>query len=231
MEKSTEKLIQLLVEARTNELAMVQTLEAHLGMAKGGNYKTLVRQHLSETKRHADDLKRRLDDLGYDRTLLARGYEFAQNAVKQGLVLTKGPIDLIRGRTDVTEKMLRNAMDEVMTEGLEIGAYDAIESLARGLGDHVTADLAATIRIDEERMFQDLRKEIPALAQLVVESQIPSSERANVEPWPEYNAMTVEEIESRLRGAGESVALAVRNYEKLNKNRSSVISATERQLA
>jgi ferritin-like metal-binding protein YciE len=229
VEKGNEKLIQLLAEAHSNEVALITTLETHLRIAKSSNYKTLIKDHLEETKSHARLIEQRLQDLGYSENLLARGYQAAQNAVKQALVLTKGPVDMIRGRTNVNEKMLRNAIDETMTEGLEIGAYDAIESLARGVGDHRTADLVSQIRLDEERMLQSLRKEIPVLADLVVRSEVPASDRANAEPWAGYDDMTVDEIETRLNDATESLILAVRSYESQNKNRTTVIRLTERE--
>ncbi|MDQ3956122.1 MAG: ferritin-like domain-containing protein [Actinomycetota bacterium] len=227
MEKGNEKLMQLLAEAHSNETALITTLNAHLRIAKSSNYKTLIKDHLEETKSHARLIEQRLQDLGYSENLIARGYQAAQSAVKQAVVLTKGPVDMIRGRTDVNEKMLRNAIDETMTEGLEIGAYDAIESLARGVGDHRTADLVSSIRLDEERMLQSLRKEIPVLAELVVKSEVPVSERASTEPWPGYDDMTVDEIENRLNDASESLVLAVRSYEAQNKNRTTVIRLTE----
>jgi len=228
VEKGNAKLMQLLAEAHSNETALITTLNTHLRIAKSGNYKTLIKDHLEETKSHARLIEQRLRDLGYSENLLARGYQAAQTAVKQAVVLTKGPVDTIRGRTNVNEKMLRNAIDETMTEGLEIGAYDAIEALARSVGDHRTADLVSSIRLDEERMLQSLRKEIPVLAELVVKSEVPAEERANAEPWPGYDDMTVEEIERRLQDASDSLVLAVRNYESQNKDRTTVIRLTER---
>ncbi len=231
MEKGNGKVMQLLAEAHSNETALITTLNAHLRIAKSSNYKTLIKNHLEETRSHARLIEQRLQDLGYSENLLARGYQAAQTAFKQTLVLTKGPVDLIRGRTDVNEKMLRNAIDETMTEGLEIGAYDAIESLARSVGDHRTADLVSSIRLDEERMLQAVRKEIPVLAELVARDQVPASERAQAEPWSGYDDMTVEEIQTRLEDASESLVLTVRNYESNNKNRTTVIRLTERESA
>lgn len=230
MEDAKQKIIELLAEAHSNELALVSTLEAHIAIAERGSYRTLLQDHLKETRRHANRVGRRLEELGYSQSLFALSYGTFQNIVKQAVVLTKGPIDALRGGRNVKEKMLRNAMDEVMTEGMEIGAYDVIESVARGLGDTETAELAAEIRVDEEAMLTALRKEIPILADLVL-NEIPARERNLEEPWPGYDDMTVEEIQGRLEDASGSLLLAVRNYEIRNKNRTTVLKATEKETA
>lgn len=227
MERGNQRLLKLLAEAHSNELALINTLEAHLRIAERGSYRSLVQDHLRETKSHATQIKRRLDRLGYSESLFGRSYSLFQNVVKQSLVLAKGPIDVLRGGTDVYEKMLRNAIDEAMTEGMEIAAYDAIESVARALGDTKTGDLAATIRVDEEAMLQSLRKEIPVLAGLVVQNTLSGKIDDLDEPWKGYDDMTVDEIQARL--TDEATRLQVRNYEKAHKNRRTVIEAAERE--
>ena len=228
MDNEKQKLVQMLVEAHSNELALVSTLGAHVDIAERSPYRSLIQDHLNETRNHAQRIAQRLEALGYRRSLLTIGYGAFQNLLKQSLVLAKGPVDMVRGRTDVKEKMLRNARDEVMTEGTEIATYDAIESYARSIGDHETAELALSIRFDEERMFEALRKEIPALSERVARSQFPVSNRNDAEPWPGYDDMTVDEIEQRLDDASESLVHAVRAYELKNKNRSTLLKATER---
>lgn len=231
MHRGKQRLIEMLAEAHANELALVNTLEAHIRVAERSSYRSLLQEHLRETNSHATQIKRRLDRLGYNESLFARTYSLAQNIVKQSLVMAKGPIDMIRGGTDVHEKMLRNARDEVMTEGMEISTYDAIESLARGLGDSETAELAAMIRLDEEQMLDALRKEIPVLADLVVTNTLLDGERTIDEPWAGYDDMTVDEIKDRLSDASISLLVTVRTYEQVNKNRTTVIEATERETA
>jgi len=229
MYRGKERLLELLAEAHSNELALINTLEAHIRISDRGSYKSLLQEHLRETKSHAAQTKRRLDRLGYSESLIARSYGLAQNLIKQGIVLTKGPLDLVRGGTDVKEKMLRNAIDEVMTEGLEIAVYDTIETVARGLGDHETAELVASIRLDEERMFEALRKEIPILADLIVQATLREGDKQIELPWQGYDEMTVDEITDRLPDASTSLLIIVRTYETANKNRSTVIAATEKE--
>lgn len=224
------KVVQLLVEAHSNELALINVLSTHSKIAKSGPYRSLLESHLRETRRHADRIEQRLTRLGHRQSIVGMGYGLVQNTVKQGLVMAKAPVDMIRGRTNVHEKMLRNAIDEAMTEGMEIAWYDAIEALARSVGDNETADLVAEIRVDEEQMLDSLRKEIPSLAALVAQTEVPASERANIgEPWAGYDDMTVAEIRKELDDASPSLLLAVRDYERRNKNRTTVIDATEKE--
>ena len=227
-DQGKQEVIKLLVEAHSNEVGLINTLNAHLALAESGTYKTLVRHHLRETERHADLLWKRLTQLGYSRSLPAIAYGVVQNTVKQGLVMAKGPVDMLRGSGNVREKMLRNARDEAMTEGLEIATYDMIESVAYSVGDHETAELAAQIRIDEEAMLENLRKEIPVLADGFAKANITQSIVLD-EPWDGYDDMTVDEIKSRLDDASSSLLLSVRNYEEKNKNRKTIVDLTERE--
>ena len=229
MADSKAKVVQLLVEAHSNELALINTLNAHIQIAEPGSYRTLLKSHLRETESHADLIQRRLDTLGYSRGIVGAGVGLVQNALKQGMVLAKGPVDMIRGGGDTQEKMLRNARDELMTEGLEISSYDALESLARSVGDHETAELAARIRLDEERMFDALRKEIPVLAHAVGTNNLGDS-TVIAEPWTGYDDMTTDEIISRLRDASPSVLLEVDNYERQNKNRKTIIETADAKI-
>jgi ferritin-like metal-binding protein YciE len=228
MEKNKRKVIELLLEARSNELALIDVLGAHLSVTDPGSYRSTLETHLRETKDHADKIGHRLTRLGHRESIpeMARGA--VVNIVKQGIGLTKTPIDLIRGRGDSKEKVLRNAIDEAMTEGLEIGLYDAIESFALSIGDHGTAGLVAEIRFDEERMFDSLRKEIPALAVALSASLSTPAERAVEEPWVGYDEQTVEEIVTELDDASEAIILVVLEYESGNRNRSTILNATSR---
>jgi ferritin-like metal-binding protein YciE len=228
VDDTRKDLVKLLVEAHSNELALINVLESHIPIAENRDYRSLLETHLEETEDHAVRLQQRLDDLGYSQSMLTVAYQAAQGVIKQLMVLSKAPVDMIRGGVDIKEKMLRNARDEAMTEGLEIASYDAIESLALALGDTRTAELAASIRLDEEGMFDSLRKLIPVLAaEFAAEGPtlIPS------QPWAGYDDQTVDEIQERLRDASVGQRIAVREYETQNKNRKTVIEAADPESA
>ena len=89
-----------------------------------------------------------------------------EDIAAQTLALWKAPLDLMRGAT-VEEKVLENAKDACAAEALEIATYTALEHLARAAGDAQTAELATSIREEEERMLGRVTRELPKLARAV----------------------------------------------------------------
>ena len=221
-----EKIVQYLSEAHSRETALIQTLGAHIKIAEPGPYRQGLEAHLNETRVHAQRVQRRLQELGAHRSLLATGFGFAQNVVTNTLSMAKAPIDMVRGG-DRKEKMLKNARDEAMTEALEIATYDAIERMARNVGDETTAELAADIRSDEEAMLDNLRREIPNLTDAVVRSQVPLRSRPVLTkddlPIANYDTLTAEEITKRLKGLTQEELLQVQAYESTNENRKTIL--------
>lgn len=171
MAEPPRKTTQHLNVAHATELALVQTLTAHIAITPRGSYRSVLEQHLEETKGHAERVQARLDELGESRSPVQATVGLVQAAIGQALAFSKAPIDMLRG-TSAEEKLLRNARDECATEGLEIGIYTEVEHIARAAGDDDTADLAASIREDEVDMLDRLRDEIPTLAQAVVTAEL-----------------------------------------------------------
>jgi Domain of unknown function (DUF892) len=73
---------------------------------------------------------------------------------------------------------LRNAQEELREEHVEIAIYNRIEALATAVGDKETAQLAKSIRRDEERMAKFLDAELRRLVGEVVRAEIPRDQRA-----------------------------------------------------
>jgi ferritin-like metal-binding protein YciE len=169
--RGKEKLAEFLAEARTTELALARTLQAHIAMTPASEYRRGLERHLSETHDHATRVERRAKQLGYGRSLPQVGISVAETLVSQALALSKAPLDLIRGDSG-SEKLVRNARDECASEAMEIAMYDAIEEFARKLGDEPTAELAASIRSDEERALAEVRKAIPTLTDDVFTAEV-----------------------------------------------------------
>ena len=221
-----EKVVQYLEEAHSRETALVQTLSAHIQIAEAGSYRAGLESHLRETQIHARRVQQRLLELGARRSLLATGFGFAQNIVTNTLSMAKAPIDLIRGG-DRKEKMLKNARDEAMTEAMEIATYDTLERMARNVGDEITAELAADIRVDEEAMLENLRREIPNLTDAVVRAQVPLRSRPVLTkddlPIASYDSLTVDEIIKRLKGLTQDELLQIQAYEAANENRKTIL--------
>ncbi|GAC1316686.1 MAG: hypothetical protein NVSMB25_02880 [Thermoleophilaceae bacterium] len=111
-------------EAHATELALVQTLQAHIAMTPAGGYRTGLERHLRETSDHAERVERRLGELGQGRNRVLAGVGLVQGLLGQVLALSKGPLDLVRGGSG-EEKLLKNAKDECATEALEIATYTA----------------------------------------------------------------------------------------------------------
>lgn len=224
MSHHEKKVIKLLSEAHANELALVQTLEAHKRIAPEGPYRDRIDEHIGETRNHAERVQRRLDQLGATRNPVEAGVALVHTVIQNTLAMAKAPVDLVRGAFNAEEKALKNARDEIVTEALEIAQYEAIEHMAIALGDEPTARLAAEIRAEEESMLADLRAQIPELVAGAVRASVPADEIVldAVVPWPGYDDMTVDEIKERLAQSPE-VADAVEAYERAHKNRVSII--------
>lgn len=170
MSKTEQKLVQYIEEAHASERALARVLQAQILMTPRGRYRTSLEHHLRETREHAKRLERRLDELGETRDTLTAIVGFAENALGQVIALSKSPLDLVRG-SGGEEKVLKNAKDTCASEALEIATYTALEQLARALGDELSADLAASIREQEEQMLERVLKEIPHLTDAVLDAQ------------------------------------------------------------
>ncbi len=196
MTAAEQKIVQHLNVAHATELALVQTLQAHIAMTPRGSYRSGLEKHLAETREHAERVQTRLGELGVGRNPVQAGLGVVESVAGQILALAKGPFDLLRG-TSGEEKLLKNARDECATEGLEIAAYTAIERLARGVGDDQTAKLAAAIKKDEQRMLDKLLGEIPKLADAVVRAEVEGDR--SYDPTTTGAADALREVESAAR--------------------------------
>ena len=203
---------QYLNEARASEQALVRVLQSQIAMTPRGAYRTALERHLDETRSHAARLGERLFELGQGDNPVQAVFGIAQQVAGQALALGKMPMDLVRG-SGGEEKVLKNAKDACATEALEIATYAAIERLATALGDDETAELAATIRADEEQMLERIMREIPKLVDTVV--------RADVGGNGSY--------EIAATGAGEAVAEAGEQVAETVRQTASTVKRASRQ--
>src|ERR1700730_16240453 len=171
MDKTEQKIVQYLSEARAMEKALITVLQSQIAMTPRGTYRNGLESHLRETRRHATRVERRLDELGQGSSPIQAGVGLVQSVVGQALALGKTPLDLVRG-TGGEEKVLKNAKDACATEALEIATYTAVERLASSVGDKATRALADSIRADEQKMLDRILREIPKLTEAVVRSEI-----------------------------------------------------------
>jgi ferritin-like metal-binding protein YciE len=178
------KLVQYLNEAFGTEKRLETALQAHIAMTIRPEYKKRLKEHLSETKRHAREVKAAIKRLGgVAETISAPGPQPITDAAQaviggaqKAVALAQGPLHALRGTGD-EEKQLKNAKTEYASEAEEIATYTAIETLAEALGAKEIQRIARAIRRDEERMLAFLEKEIPRLTKAVVKAEIPAAQR------------------------------------------------------
>ncbi len=171
MSQSEQKVAQYLSEAHASELSLVSVLQAQIAMTPRGGYRSGLETHLRETRKHAERVQRRLGELDQGGNPLKFVGGLAQSLAGQALALAKTPLDLVRG-SGGEEKVLKNAKDACAAEAMEIATYTAIEHLAKSVSDERTAELAVSIRGDEEKMLERILREIPKLAEAVVQADV-----------------------------------------------------------
>ena len=179
-----QKLTQYLNEAYGLEQRLETSLQAHIAMATYAPYKKRLREHLTETRRHAREVGKRIKQLGGEATTLdvpgpsavGEAAEAIVGGAQKAVALAQGPLHAIRG-TGPAEKQLKNAKSEYADESEEIATYSAIEALADAIADRDTVKLARAIRREEERMRSYLEREIPRFTRAVATAEIPASQR------------------------------------------------------
>jgi len=171
MSKSEQKVVQYLGEAHATEVGLVSVLRSQIAMTPRGSYRDGLEKHLNETRANAKRIQQRLGELEQGRNPVQLFVGFAETLISQSLALSKTPFDMLRG-SGGEEKVLKNAKDACATEALEIATYTALERLATKVGDEQTAQLAASIRRDEERMLERVMREIPKLTDAVVGADV-----------------------------------------------------------
>lgn len=182
---ANEKLVQYLNEAYGTEQRLETALEAHIAMTSDAAYRKRLKEHLSETKRHAREVKKRIKQLGGEAATIdppgpaaiADAAQAVLGGAQKAVALAQGPLHAIRG-TGQEEKHLKNAKTEYASESEEIATYSAVETLAAALGDKPTQKLAREILREEQRMRSFLEKQIPRFTKAVVKAEIPASQRA-----------------------------------------------------
>jgi len=161
------KLTQWLGEAYAKEAELETDLKAHIALTEKQSYKKRLRQHLSETRDHKRRVSSRMKKLGGTPTT-APNIPAVPTAVGEAagkaVAAVKGQVGTARALlTEQAETHLRNAQEELREEHVEIAIYTRIETFASEVGDRETAQLARSIRRDEERMAKFLDAELVRL--------------------------------------------------------------------
>lgn len=175
------KLVQWLGEAHAKEAELEANLTAHIALTQKMSYKKRLRAHLTETKDHKRKVAARIKALGGapGAGMSIPGVPSAVSEVAgKAVAAVKGQVGTARAAaTSQPETHLRNAQEELREEHVEIAIYTRLETFATAVGDKETAQLAKTIRREEERMAKFLDAELQRLVKEVVKAEVPRDQR------------------------------------------------------
>jgi ferritin-like metal-binding protein YciE len=176
------KLVQWLNEAHAKEAELEADLTAHIALTEKMPYKKRLRKHLTETRDHKRRVASRIKKLG-SKVAPATSVPGVPDAMGEvagkAVAAVKGQVGTARALvTNQAETHLRNAQEELREEHVEIAIYNRIETFATEVGDRETAQLARSIRRDEERMAKFLDAELKRLVKEVVRAEVPRELRS-----------------------------------------------------
>lgn len=192
-----ERVVDYLREARADELALARTLRSQIAAVPRGEYRAGLQGYLRETQGHARRVGERLDELGASEGSLRAGARALREAGGGMLALGRLPLKGV-GRE---KKLLAGSQFGCATQGLVIATYTALEMVADRAGDKETAELAADIRADEQRMLEWLRHEIVKLTDPFIRGELEESER-----WVEHGEVDMADVQRALSQAERSHA-------------------------
>jgi ferritin-like metal-binding protein YciE len=198
-------LVRWLGEAHAKEAELEADLTAHIALTQKQAYKKRLQRHLKETRDHKRRVASRMKKLGGTPAQGLFGVRGAAGEVAgKTVAAVKGQVGAARALvSDRAETHLRNAQEELREEHVEIALYTRLEVLASEVGDRETAQLARSIRRDEERMAKFLEAELVRLVKDVVRAEIPREERA-VPSRPRSRPTSSRASTSRARGSQRS---------------------------
>ena len=176
------KLTQWLNEAHAKEAELEADLTAHIALTDKASYKKRLQQHLRETRDHKRRVASRIKKLGGEASAPSlRGMpRAAGETAGKAIAAVKGQVGAARAAmSEQAETHIRNAQEELREEHVEIAIYNRIETFASEVGDRESAQLAKSIRRDEERMAKFLDAELTRLVKAVVRAEVPSDQRAS----------------------------------------------------
>jgi ferritin-like metal-binding protein YciE len=198
-----DRVVDYLREARRDELALARTLRSHIAMAPRGEYRRGLEGYLHETRDHAKRVERRLGELGAGYGSLRSGARVMREA--SGGLIAKGRAPLGVLRKGSADRVLSAAQYGCATEGLVIATYTALEMVARGTGDHHTAELASTIKDDEVRMLEWLRHEIVKITDPFLRDELEPLDAEDAH-WAQVGELSEMDVKAALSRAGRDRA-------------------------
>jgi ferritin-like metal-binding protein YciE len=154
MASPKENLVAWLKDAHALEQNVIQTLERHIDAAKDQpTMQVRMREHLQESRRHADLIEACLSRYGESISGLKETIG-AVGGVMQGIATMPA-----------ADTLVKNALGDYAAEHFEIACYRSLITAARFMGDNETAQMCEGILRDEERMAAWFEQQIPLVTQ------------------------------------------------------------------
>ncbi len=169
MTTEREKTLAYLGEAHTAQLTLVRMLQGHIAVTPQGEYREVLENHASNAERDAERLWTRMAALGTGRRPVQMGMQAVQSVLELAWSVGTAPLAILRGRTG-EQQLVDNVRAERAAAEYAIATFDALEALARELGDTRTAELAAEVR-GEGRLLADLTKVTGRLAEAAARAE------------------------------------------------------------
>jgi ferritin-like metal-binding protein YciE len=150
-------LLMMLNDVLATENALIPMLQSHAAnFSERHEIRQRLEQHLEATRGHVERVKECIARLEGD-----------PSATKEALGTLAGMAGAL-GLDVLPGQLLKMVVADYAAENVEIASYEAIITVAEGVGDDKTAQVARKILQEEEEMAAWLRSQIPAVSQMQV---------------------------------------------------------------
>lgn len=147
-----EMFIAWMKDAYAMEISLIETMERRVDAAEGyPQIQERDREHLEETRRHADMMKSCIE-----------AYDEDTSSVKSGMSKLTGMLQGM-GTKGASDTLVKNSIADYASEHFEIASYRALIEAAREFGDQKTLEVCQEILKDEERMASFLEEHLPSV--------------------------------------------------------------------
>lgn len=154
-----ERLHRYIDDAIAMEAGLLPALKDMADEATTDEDRQMFLDHRDVTQRQHDRLVARLKEMGKEPSYL-------KGVVNKLGIMGSELVNVVR---DKEEKAVRNLITAYGAEHVEVASYIALEAAASAVGDTVTAELAHSIRTEEEAMIHRLDARLRSLPSVVMQ--------------------------------------------------------------
>ena len=153
-ETTKDQILRYLNDLYAAELGGMSSLKDLAAMATDADLKQAVEEHITVTQSQADRVNARIQALGGDKSE-------AKGVLNEALAKMSGVLNIAHSHED---KQTQDTIKAYSFEHFEIAAYTSLKAHAEAIGDHESAQLAATIIGEEQLAAERLLRLIPKIA-------------------------------------------------------------------